>query len=33
VSAGAIEPASATELRRAELLLQGAESAAAESDG
>ena len=33
VSAGAIEPASATELRRAQLLLQGAEGAAAEDDG
>jgi hypothetical protein len=33
VSAGAIEPASATELRRAQLLLQGVEGAAVEDDG
>jgi len=33
VSAGAIEPASATELRRAQLLLQGVEGAAEEDDG
>ncbi len=33
ISAGRIEPASATELRRAQLLLQGVEGAAAEDDG
>jgi hypothetical protein len=33
VSAGAIEPASPTELRRVQLLLQGVEGAAEEDDG
>ena len=33
VSAGAIEPASTSELRRVQLLLQGVEGAAAEDDG
>jgi hypothetical protein len=33
VSAGAIQPASAIELRRAQLLLQGAEGASLEEDG
>jgi hypothetical protein len=33
VSAGAIEPASVTELRRVQLLLQGVEGAAVEDDG
>jgi hypothetical protein len=33
ISAGRIEPASAGELRRAQLLLQGVEGAAAEDDG
>jgi hypothetical protein len=33
VSAGAIEPASPTELRRVQLLLQGVEGAAYENDG
>jgi hypothetical protein len=33
VSAGAIEPASATELRRVQLLLQGIEGAAEQDDG
>jgi hypothetical protein len=33
VSAGAIEPASATELRRVQLLLQGVEGAAEQDDG
>ncbi|MGB2875848.1 MAG: hypothetical protein WBB76_10295 [Gaiellaceae bacterium] len=33
VSAGAIEPASAAELRRVQLLLQGVEGAAEEDDG
>ena len=33
VSAGRIEPASPTELRKAQLLLQGVEGAAAENDG
>ena len=33
ISAGRIQPASATELRRVQLLLQGVEGAAAEDDG
>jgi hypothetical protein len=33
ISAGRIEPASATELRRVQLLLRGVEGAAAENDG